>query len=120
MQESSQLLDYILLHHFRNCIAARLEMEDENEKLVSERAKNVNFNSVKSKLRSVWDIILIVIVIIAFSPLQERLLLSVLPQHVAVEMKQDLIAPVSGQFHKIYIQRHENVRCVGRARNNTQ
>ena len=41
---------------------------------------------------------------------QERLLLSVLPQHVAVEMKQDLIAPVSGQFHKIYIQRHENVR----------
>ena len=29
-------LDYILLHHFRNCIAARLEMEDENEKLVSE------------------------------------------------------------------------------------
>ncbi len=42
--------------------------------------------------------------------LQERLLLSVLPQHVAVEMKQDLISPVSGQFHKIYIQRHENVR----------
>lgn len=25
-------------------------------------------------------------------------------------MKQDLISPVSGQFHKIYIQRHENVR----------
>jgi hypothetical protein len=37
-------------------------------------------------------------------------LLSVLPQHVAVEMKQDLISPVAGQFHKIYIQRHENVR----------
>eukprot|EP00095_Tigriopus_kingsejongensis_P012404 snap_masked-scaffold755_size101758-processed-gene-0.9 protein:Tk12404 transcript:snap_masked-scaffold755_size101758-processed-gene-0.9-mRNA-1 annotation:"adenylate cyclase" len=59
----------------RNCIAARLEMEDENEKL-------------------------------------ERLLLSVLPQHVAVEMKQDLISPVSGQFHKIYIQRHENVSIL--------
>ena len=88
-------------------------MEDENEKLVSERAKNVNFNLVKSKLRSVWDIILIVIVINhRLFPLQERLLLSVLPQHVAVEMKQDLIAPVSGQFHKIYIQRHENVRLV--------
>lgn len=59
----------------RNCIAARLEMEDENEKL-------------------------------------ERLLLSVLPQHVAMEMKNDIISPVEGQFHKIYIQKHENVRWV--------
>lgn len=59
----------------RNCIAARIEMEEENEKL-------------------------------------ERLLLSVLPQHVALEMKQDLISPVSGQFHKIYIQRHENVSIL--------
>ena len=78
-----------------------------------------------------------------------RLLLSVLPQHVAVEMKGDIMSPVEvplklentpigdnfscrdtesvknvndngmwgndrvlmqGQFHKIYIQRHENVR----------
>ncbi|KAI5709766.1 hypothetical protein M8J76_014242 [Diaphorina citri] len=59
----------------RNCIAARLEMEDENEKL-------------------------------------ERLLLSVLPQHVAMEMKNDIISPVEGQFHKIYIQRHENVSIL--------
>ncbi|XP_023213229.1 Ca(2+)/calmodulin-responsive adenylate cyclase-like isoform X2 [Centruroides sculpturatus] len=57
----------------RNCINARLEMEDENEKL-------------------------------------ERLLLSVLPQHVAMEMKEDIISPREGQFHKIYIQKHENVR----------
>ncbi|CAN7996129.1 unnamed protein product, partial [Ixodes pacificus] len=57
----------------RNCINARLDMEDENEKL-------------------------------------ERLLLSVLPQHVAMEMKEDIIAPRAGQFHKIYIQKHENVR----------
>ncbi|KAG0692883.1 Adenylate cyclase type 1 [Chionoecetes opilio] len=56
----------------RNCIAARLQMEDENDKL-------------------------------------ERLLLSVLPQHVAMEMKADIIKPVERQFHKIYIQRHENV-----------
>ena len=41
----------------RDCIAARLEMEDENEKL-------------------------------------ERLLLSVLPQHVAIEMKADIMSPV--------------------------
>lgn len=59
----------------RNCIAARLEMEDENEKL-------------------------------------ERLLLSVLPQHVAMEMKNDILSPVKTQFHKIYIQKHENVRYV--------
>ncbi|XP_077515230.1 adenylate cyclase type 1-like isoform X2 [Amblyomma americanum] len=59
----------------RNCINARLHMEDENEKL-------------------------------------ERLLLSVLPQHVAMEMKEDIIAPRAGQFHKIYIQRHENVSIL--------
>ncbi|XP_076330017.1 adenylate cyclase type 1-like [Tachypleus tridentatus] len=59
----------------RNCINARLEMEDENEKL-------------------------------------ERLLLSVLPQHVAMEMKEDIISPRKRQFHKIYIQRHENVSIL--------
>ncbi|XP_022645660.1 Ca(2+)/calmodulin-responsive adenylate cyclase-like isoform X3 [Varroa destructor] len=60
----------------RNCIQARLDMEDENERL-------------------------------------ERLLLSVLPQHVAVEMKKDIVNPrVSGQFHKIYIQKHENVSIL--------
>jgi hypothetical protein len=42
---------------------------------------------------------------------QERLLLSVLPRHVAMEMKAD-IAGVKrdSMFHKIYIQRYENVR----------
>ena len=42
----------------------------------------------------------------------ERLLLSVLPQHVALEMKQDIMSPVSGQFHKIYIHRHEQVSIL--------
>lgn len=59
----------------RNCIAARLDMEDENEKL-------------------------------------ERLLLSVLPEHVAMEMKNDILSPMQGQFHKIYIQKHENVSIL--------
>ncbi|XP_035218314.1 Ca(2+)/calmodulin-responsive adenylate cyclase-like [Stegodyphus dumicola] len=59
----------------RTCIKARLEMEDENEKL-------------------------------------ERLLLSVLPQHVAMEMKADIIRPREGPFHKIYIQKHENVSIL--------
>ncbi|XP_050418013.1 adenylate cyclase type 1 [Patella vulgata] len=59
----------------RNCIAARLEIEDENEKL-------------------------------------EKLLLSVLPQHVAMEMKRDMTTPHQGPFHKIYIQRHDNVTIL--------
>ncbi|XP_054088103.1 Ca(2+)/calmodulin-responsive adenylate cyclase isoform X9 [Zeugodacus cucurbitae] len=59
----------------RNCIAARLEIQDENEKL-------------------------------------ERLLLSVLPQHVAMQMKNDILSPVAGQFHRIYIQKHENVSIL--------
>lgn len=40
---------------------------------------------------------------------QEQLLLSVLPEHVAVQMRQDLDRADS-QFKKIYMSRHENVR----------
>jgi len=112
----------------RNCIAARLEMEDENEKLVSAPEGSPHANSsvkitplplfkgretikgpfwaVEKKEREEKRASHLG----TFLTFQERLLLSVLPQHVAVEMKQDLISPVSGQFHKIYIQRHENVR----------
>lgn len=44
---------------------------------------------------------------------QERLLLSVLPRHVAMEMKADIAGkPTDTQFHKIYIQRHENVSIL--------
>jgi hypothetical protein len=98
----------------RDCIAARLEMEDENEKLV----------------RAVGWLVMAVVPVRVVEEggepdVQERLLLSVLPQHVAVEMKADIMSPVEvrgrgggpwghallqGQFHKIYIQRHENVR----------
>lgn len=46
---------------------------------------------------------------VAFS--QERLLLSVLPRHVAMEMKADINAKQEDMmFHKIYIQKHDNVR----------
>ena len=39
--------------------------------------------------------------------------MSVLPRHVAMEMKADIAGnPMDKQFHKIYIQRHENVRYV--------
>ncbi|RWS01142.1 adenylate cyclase type 3-like protein, partial [Dinothrombium tinctorium] len=43
---------------------------------------------------------------------QERLLLSVLPKHVAAEIRQDLGAVVTGQFKKIYMSRHENVSIL--------
>jgi len=44
---------------------------------------------------------------------QERLLLSVLPRHVAMEMKADIAGkPTDTQFHKIYIQKHENVSIL--------
>lgn len=44
---------------------------------------------------------------------QERLLLSVLPRHVAMEMKSDIAGtPKDTMFHKIYIQRHENVSIL--------
>ncbi|XP_039674252.1 adenylate cyclase type 5 [Perca fluviatilis] len=40
---------------------------------------------------------------------QERLLLSVLPRHVAMEMKADINAKQEDMmFHKIYIQKHDN------------
>ena len=36
-----------------------------------------------------------------------------LPRHVAMEMKADIAgAPKDTMFHKIYIQRHDNVRLV--------
>ncbi|XP_071451517.1 adenylate cyclase type 6-like [Hetaerina americana] len=44
---------------------------------------------------------------------QERLLLSVLPRHVAMEMKADIAGkPRDSMFHKIYIQRYENVSIL--------
>lgn len=46
--------------------------------------------------------------------MQERLLLSVLPQHVAMEMKEDINTKKEDMmFHKIYIQKHDNVRYHG-------
>lgn len=40
--------------------------------------------------------------------------MSLLPRNVAMEMKEDFLKPPERLFHKIYIQRHDNVRyeCV--------
>ncbi|XP_017584169.1 PREDICTED: adenylate cyclase type 6 [Corvus brachyrhynchos] len=44
---------------------------------------------------------------------QERLGLSVLPQHVAMEMKEDINTKKEDMmFHKIYIQKHDNVSIL--------
>ncbi|XP_059484469.1 adenylate cyclase type 3-like [Neocloeon triangulifer] len=43
---------------------------------------------------------------------QERLLLSVLPEHVAVQMRQDMGTAIDSQFKKIYMSRHENVSIL--------
>ncbi|KAJ7345883.1 hypothetical protein JRQ81_001833 [Phrynocephalus forsythii] len=46
-------------------------------------------------------------------PAEERLLLSVLPRHVAMEMKADINAKKEDMmFHKIYIQKHDNVSIL--------
>lgn len=51
------------------------------------------------------------LVFLPLSVSQERLLLSVLPRHVAMEMKADINAKKEDMmFHKIYIQKHDNVR----------
>nr|AQT03385.1 adenylate cyclase [Perinereis aibuhitensis] len=59
----------------RNCIAARLEMEEENEKL-------------------------------------ERLLLSVFPQHVAMEMKTEILTPHENLFHNVHVQKYDSVSLL--------
>ncbi|EDW78192.1 uncharacterized protein Dwil_GK24141 [Drosophila willistoni] len=43
---------------------------------------------------------------------QERLLLSVLPKHVAIKMREDLGSSTSEAFKKIYMSRHENVSIL--------
>lgn len=43
---------------------------------------------------------------------QERLLLSILPKHLAAEIRKDLGAVVGGQFKKIYMRRHNNVSIL--------
>lgn len=41
---------------------------------------------------------------------QENILLSVLPKHIANDMKRDFDRNQETMFHKIYIQKHKNIR----------
>lgn len=44
--------------------------------------------------------------------------MSLLPRNVAMEMKEDFLKPPERIFHKIYIQRHDNVRYEGGCHSN--
>uniref|UniRef100_A0A8C6SBP0 adenylate cyclase n=1 Tax=Neogobius melanostomus TaxID=47308 RepID=A0A8C6SBP0_9GOBI len=50
--------------------------------------------------------------VLCLFPFQERLLMSLLPRNVAMEMKEDFLKPPERIFHKIYIQRHDNVSIL--------
>lgn len=43
----------------------------------------------------------------------ERLLLSILPQPIAAEMKKDTVNPrIIGEFHRVYMQKHESATIL--------
>ncbi|XP_049865380.1 adenylate cyclase type 8 isoform X2 [Pectinophora gossypiella] len=71
---------------------------------VGERQQRCSFQETKRSLRDK-------LTIEQQSKEQERLLLSVLPEHVAVQMRQDL-GLIDTQFKKIYMSRHENVSIL--------
>ncbi|KAF0041705.1 hypothetical protein F2P81_005237 [Scophthalmus maximus] len=82
----------------RNCIEERLRLEDENEKQF-QLGNSIFFHLENSK--SLLHLIA-----------SERLLMSLLPRNVAMEMKEDFLKPPERIFHKIYIQRHDNVSIL--------
>ncbi|CAG4968046.1 unnamed protein product [Colias eurytheme] len=72
--------------------------------VINERKQRQSFQETK---RSLGD----KLTIEQQSKEQERLLLSVLPEHVAVKMRADL-GLIDTQFKKIYMSRHENVSIL--------
>ncbi|XP_013181061.1 PREDICTED: adenylate cyclase type 3 [Papilio xuthus] len=72
--------------------------------IVGERQQRNSFQETKRSLRDK-------LTIEQQSKEQERLLLSVLPEHVAVQMRQEL-GLIDTQFKKIYMSRHENVSIL--------
>lgn len=72
--------------------------------VVNEKLQRLSFRDTKRSLRDK-------LTIEQQSQEQERLLLSVLPEHVAVQMRKDL-GLIDTQFKKIYMSRHENVSIL--------
>lgn len=93
----------------RDCVEARLVTQRENQQQVT-----LSF-TLSLTLSVPLSILCTLYNWCGPGGVQERLLLSVLPRHVAMEMKADIASqPREEQFHKIYIQRYENVRSVPR------
>lgn len=82
----------------RRCIEARLRLETENQRQVRSSPPGVTWSGAEPELLL----------------LQERLVLSVLPRFVVLEMINDMTnvedEHLQHQFHRIYIHRYENVR----------
>lgn len=90
----------------RGYIQARLHLQRENRQQVGQGILGVPVLG--------WGSISTPALLMGLLWLQERLLLSVLPQHVAMEMKEDINTKKEDMmFHKIYIQKHDNVRYCG-------
>lgn len=90
----------------RGYIQARLHLQRENRQQVGRGVLGVPVLG--------WGSLSTPALLMGLLWVQERLLLSVLPQHVAMEMKEDINTKKEDMmFHKIYIQKHDNVRYCG-------
>ncbi|KAK4879699.1 hypothetical protein RN001_007845 [Aquatica leii] len=92
---------YVYLKHTSNCILLlTANLLGLTSYFVEDKQQRRAFLETRQSLE-------VKLVIEEQSDEQERLLLSVLPEHVAVQMRQDLDLTDS-QFKKIYMSRHEN------------
>ncbi|XP_046961746.1 adenylate cyclase type 3 [Vanessa cardui] len=101
----SRLADDFYLQQIANgCLLLGATLLGGTAYTVSEKQQRCSFQETKRSLRDK-------LTIEQQSKEQERLLLSVLPEHVAVQMRQDL-GLIDTQFKKIYMSRHENVSIL--------
>ncbi|KAK7834445.1 hypothetical protein U0070_017631 [Myodes glareolus] len=89
----------------RSCIEDRLRLEDENEKQMLHTISGHSKGDPSPPGKLVFLSTLM-------TAEKERLLMSLLPRNVAMEMKEDFLKPPERIFHKIYIQRHDNVSIL--------
>nr|XP_026487706.1 adenylate cyclase type 8 [Vanessa tameamea]XP_026487708.1 adenylate cyclase type 8 [Vanessa tameamea]XP_026487709.1 adenylate cyclase type 8 [Vanessa tameamea] len=101
----SRLADDFYLQQIANaCLLLGATLLGGTAYTVNEKQQRCSFQETKRSLRDK-------LTIEQQSKEQERLLLSVLPEHVAVQMRQDL-GLIDTQFKKIYMSRHENVSIL--------
>ncbi|XP_052747174.1 adenylate cyclase type 3 [Bicyclus anynana] len=101
----SRLADDFFLQQIANgCLLLGATFLGGTAYAVNEKQQRSSFQETKRSLRDK-------LTIEQQSKEQERLLLSVLPEHVAVQMRQEL-GLIDTQFKKIYMSRHENVSIL--------